>query len=108
MQSTLHPLVPEAWSVQQVADLLHVSEDTVRRLIAAHAFPGAFRLGRKLIRIPVTDLAAYQHRKRLLAQIAEREAALDVELSQPIGNPDGRPDRRDLSRRPFANRERSA
>jgi len=85
-----------------VADLLHVSEDTVRRLIAAHAFPGAFRLGRKLIRIPVTDLAAYQHRARLLAQIAEREAALDVELSRPIG--DGRPDRRDLRRRPFETR----
>jgi len=94
--------VPEAWSVQQVADRLHVSEDTVRRLIAASAFPGAFRLGRKLIRIPVTDLAAYQSRMRLLAQIAEREAALDIELSRPLA--DGRPERRDVRRRPFETR----
>ena len=103
MQSTPNQIVPEAWSVQQVADRLHVSEDTVRRLIAAHAFPGAFRLGRKLIRIPVTDLAAYQARKRLRAQIAEREADLDIELSRPIGDPE-RPDRRDVSRRPFETR----
>jgi excisionase family DNA binding protein len=104
VQSTHEPIVPEAWSVQQVADRLHVSEDTVRRLIAASAFPGAFRLGRKLIRIPVTDLQAYQHRARLLAQIAHAEAALDVELSRPIGDRDERPERRDVRRRPFATR----
>ena len=49
----VHPTIPvvEAWSVQRVATLLHVSESTVRRLIAAAAFPGAFRVGRKLVRI---------------------------------------------------------
>jgi excisionase family DNA binding protein len=60
------PLVPEAWSVQAVADRLHVSESTVRRLIGASAFPGAFRVGRKLVRIPVTDLDAYQQQRRIL------------------------------------------
>jgi len=69
--------VPEAWSVQAVADQLHVSEDTVRRLIAAGAFPGAFRVGRKLVRIPITDLEAYRQRQRMIAA---------------SGDSDGRPD----------------
>jgi excisionase family DNA binding protein len=64
--STL-PVIPEAWSIQQVADRLHLSEDTVRRLIAEGAFPGAFRVRNKLLRIPVTDLDAYQRRKRVLS-----------------------------------------
>jgi len=58
------PIV-ESWSVQRVAEILHVSESTVRRLILDHAFPGAFRVGRKLVRIPITDLDAYQRRARL-------------------------------------------
>jgi excisionase family DNA binding protein len=83
--------VPEAWSVQKVAELLHVSETTVRRLIADRAFPGAFRVGRKLVRIPITDLDAYQRRARLLvleARIAHAEGALDAELA--ISTPRGR------------------
>jgi len=55
--------VLESWSVQLVAKTLHVSETTVRRLITDGEFPGAFRV-RKLVRIPVTDLAEYQHRER--------------------------------------------
>jgi excisionase family DNA binding protein len=58
----------EAVSVQAVADRLRVSESTIRRLIEEGAFPGAFRVGRKLVRIPVTDLDAYQRRRRPLAR----------------------------------------
>jgi excisionase family DNA binding protein len=57
--------VVEAWSVQRVADTLHVSESTIRRLLLARAFPHAFRVGRKLVRIPVTDVDGYQRRARL-------------------------------------------
>jgi excisionase family DNA binding protein len=82
--NTLAPIV-ESWSVQRVADMLHVSESTVRRLIAAHAFPGAFRVGRKLVRIPITDLDAYQRRARLLAQrIAEAEHVIDQRFAGAI------------------------
>lgn len=67
-----------------MAKQLHCSETHVRRLIfVVHAFPGAYRLGRKLIRIPVTDLDAYQRRARLLvleARIAHAEEALNSEL----------------------------
>jgi len=77
------PLVPEAWSVQRVADLLHVSESTVRRLTAAGAFPHAFRVGRKLVRIPITDLDAYQRRARLLAHVEDRTA---WPTSDPVPN----------------------
>lgn len=68
-----------------MAKQLHVSETHVRRLIfVEQAFPGAYRLGRKLIRIPVTDLDAYQRRARLLeARIAHAEGALDAELERP-------------------------
>jgi len=57
-------LVVESWSVQQVARTLHVSESTVRRLRDQGEFPGAFRVGGRLVRIPVTDLDAYQRRQR--------------------------------------------
>lgn len=78
------PLVPEAWSVQEVAARLHCSETHVRRLIfVVHAFPGAYRLGRKLIRIPVTDLDAYQRRARLLVHADERPG---WPTSDPIPN----------------------
>jgi len=72
LSSAVHPSIPEALSVQYVADRLHVSESTVRRLIAAQAFPGAFRVGRKLVRIPITDLDAYQRRARLRVHAEER------------------------------------
>lgn len=76
----------EAWSVQRVAQLLHVSESTVRRLIAAtpSAFPGAFRLGRKLVRIPVTDLEAYLRRARLLTQRSEERTAVSSPLEGSV------------------------
>ena len=55
--------------MRRVAEILHVCEDTVRRLITAGEFPSTFRVGvgRKLIRIPITDLDAYQARQRVLA-----------------------------------------
>ena len=85
--STLSPVV-ESWSIQHVAKTLHVSETTVRRLIAAHAFPGAFRVGRKLVRIPITDLDAYQRRARLRrAQTDEhdsRPSARETEMPLPL------------------------
>lgn len=73
LMDAVHPSIaplPEALSVQYVADRLHVSESTVRRLIAAGAFPGAFRVGRKLVRIPLADLDAYQRRARILREHA--------------------------------------
>jgi excisionase family DNA binding protein len=73
----------EAWSVQRVAEILHVSESTVRRLILAGAFPGAFRVGRKLVRIPITDLDAYQRRARLL-QRTEGRTTSDADLPLPF------------------------
>jgi excisionase family DNA binding protein len=62
----VQPLPPalKSWSVQRVADCLYVSESTVRRLIATSAFPGAFRLGNRLVRIPVADVVAYLEARR--------------------------------------------
>jgi excisionase family DNA binding protein len=85
LHPSIHPLVPEAWSVQKVAEQLHVSETTVRRLIADQAFPGAFRVGRKLVRIPVTDLDAYQKRARLLGRVDARLGHTDGALDGPVG-----------------------
>jgi len=75
--------VVESWSVQRVADLLHVSESTVRRLIAAGAFPGAFRVGRKLVRIPITDVDAYQRQRRLL-QRTEGRTTHEADVALPF------------------------
>ena len=63
--------MPEHWSVQEVAARLHVSESTIRRRLAEGAFPGAFRVGRKLIRIPAPDLEAYRRRQRYLGPSTE-------------------------------------
>lgn len=89
LKDAVHPItigtpVVEAWSVQRVADVLHVSESTVRRLVAAGAFPGAFRVGRKLVRIPVTDLDAYQRRARLLLQHTEGRPAREADVPLPL------------------------
>ena len=84
MHPTIGPPVVEAWSVQRVAELLHVSESTVRRLIAAAAFPGAFRVGRKLVRIPITDLDAYQRRARLLIRRNEGRTAREGDVPLPF------------------------
>jgi len=75
VHATTQSPVVESWSVQHVAKTLHVSESTVRRLIAASAFPGAFRIGRKLVRIPVTDLIEYQRRARDLIRRTEARPA---------------------------------
>lgn len=74
----------EAWSVQRVSKLLHVSESTVRRLIRRGAFPGTFRVEQKLVRIPVTELAAYQQRTRLLTQRTEGHTARESNVPLPL------------------------
>jgi excisionase family DNA binding protein len=81
----------EAWSVRRVAEILHVSEDTVRRLITAAEFPGTFRVGvgRKLIRIPITDLDAYQQRQRVLADGAGPGARADHDDRRRVGSGSG-------------------
>lgn len=52
-------------TVQQAADELIVSVSTVRRLLAEGAFPNAFRISRKAIRIPCEDLETYRRAVRL-------------------------------------------
>ena len=47
--------LPEWLSLQQAADLLGVSVDTIRRRIAAGVLP-AFRCGARLIRVRAADL----------------------------------------------------
>ena len=84
MHPSIAPPIPEALSVQYVADRLHVSESTIRRLIAAHEFPGVFRVGRKLVRIPITDLDAYQRRTRLLMQRSEGRTSREVDVPLPL------------------------
>lgn len=97
MHPTSRPPVEESWSVQRVADILHVSESTVRRRIGEGAFPGVFRFGPKLVRIPVTDLDAYQRRQRLL--IAAGERAIDAHLAAAAGQLDAVGPRRATGRR---------
>lgn len=77
--------VPEHWSVQEVAARLHVSESTIRRRIAEGAFPGAFRVGRKLIRIPITDLEAYRRRQRYLGPSTEAPPRWDADDAHQAG-----------------------
>jgi excisionase family DNA binding protein len=56
------PRLRESVSIQRAAeDVLDVSESTVRRLVAAGEFPGAFRVGR-LIRIPRSDLVKFKRK----------------------------------------------
>jgi excisionase family DNA binding protein len=86
---TIGPPVVEAWSVQRVADCLHVSESTVRRLIQAQAFPGAFRVGGKLVRIPVTDLEAYRQ-ARLLVRRTEGQMTREADVPLPFEGSDAR------------------
>jgi excisionase family DNA binding protein len=50
-------------SVQQVAGLLGVSDETVRRTIVRGELP-AIRAGARQLRIPEADLAAYLVRQR--------------------------------------------
>jgi excisionase family DNA binding protein len=77
--------VPEHWSVQEVAARLHVSESTIRRRLAEGAFPGAFRVGRKLIRIPAPDLEAYRRRQRYLGPAAEPVTRWDADDAHQAG-----------------------
>lgn len=57
----------ESVSIQRAADdVLDVSESTVRRLIAAGQFPGAFRVGRQ-IRIPRSDLVNFKRAHSITA-----------------------------------------
>ncbi len=76
--------VPIALSVQQVAKTLHVSESTVRRLIEAAEFPGTFRVGRKLLRIPAADVLAYQRRMRLLTQADDERAWTNTDTAEAV------------------------
>jgi len=57
--------LPRVRTVQAVADELAVSVSTVRRLVAAGAFPNAFRIADKAIRIPREDLEAYRRAHRV-------------------------------------------
>ena len=52
--------VPEWLSLQQAAQLLGVSVDTIRRRIAAGVLP-ASRCGARLIRVRATDLESVLH-----------------------------------------------
>ena len=54
-------------TVGQVADMLQLSERTVRRYLAARDFPNAYRLGERLgggWRIPREDVDAYRRARR--------------------------------------------
>jgi excisionase family DNA binding protein len=52
-------VTPENVSMRRAAELLQVSEATIRRMVNAGDFAGAFKCGRQ-IRIPVSDLKAYK------------------------------------------------
>jgi excisionase family DNA binding protein len=54
--ATKTSLNPEALSVQQVADVLFVSESTIRNMIRAGALK-AVRIGPRLFRIPRSELS---------------------------------------------------
>lgn len=61
-RGTSTSVLPDLYSVEQVADLLGVSQKTVRRIIAAKELP-VYRFGHQL-RISQPDLAAFIARAR--------------------------------------------
>jgi excisionase family DNA binding protein len=105
----IDPLLPPAHlprllETYEVAYLLKCSPETVRRLIRDHKLTASRPFGRSL-RVDPRDLEAFITARRVAAlqqAVATHETALDVELSRPIG--DGRPERRDVRRRPFETR----
>lgn len=63
MMATPKPRPPkEALSVQDAAAILGVHEDTIRRWIA-DGFLAATRCGRRLIRIPRSEIARLRHER---------------------------------------------
>jgi len=82
--SSLAPPVDPALSVQTVAALLRVCEDTVRKLLRAGEFPSAFRAGGKLIRIPRADFDAYRERTRLQRAPDPGPASRETDVALPF------------------------
>lgn len=69
-------------TIRQVADLLNVCENTVRRMLPLLGAVDLSGGGKRLIRIPETALASYLHGQTILPPVAKGQKRTEFKLER--------------------------